>query len=87
VTGWSSCRVRLAWLALTALVVAACASPEATRQRGGGPGADPGNRTAVVQMHEGSRPFHDTPRLAAPYGMTSLAPARQADRLSRPGER
>ena len=34
-----------------------CASPETTRTRGGGPGADVGNRAKVVQMHEGSRPF------------------------------
>jgi len=31
------------------------------RTRGGGPGADIGNRDAVVQLHEGSRPFYGTP--------------------------
>jgi hypothetical protein len=41
----------------------ACASPEAIRTRGGGPGADTGNRTTDVRMHEGSRPYWDTPRL------------------------
>ncbi len=48
---------------LFALVLcgAACASPEATRERGGGPGADPGNRDAIVEIHEGSEPYHDTP--------------------------
>jgi hypothetical protein len=46
-----------------ALGLAACNSPEATRTQGGGPGGDTGNRPAVVRMHEGSRPFHDTPRL------------------------
>jgi hypothetical protein len=48
---------------LVLAAAAACTSPEATRMRGGGPGADPGNRTAVVEMHEGSKPYHDTPRL------------------------
>ena len=44
-------------------VVAGCASPEATRMRGGGPGADPGNRRPVVMLHEGAEPYHGTPRL------------------------
>jgi hypothetical protein len=59
-----------------------CGSPEATRTRGGGPGADVGNRGQVVDMHEGSRPFwktRDLIRLEHP----SLEPARQADALSR----
>ncbi len=43
------------------LLAAACSSPEAARVRGGGPGADVGNRKPVVQMHEGARPYHDTP--------------------------
>lgn len=46
-----------------ALVLAACGSPEATRTQGGGPGGDTGNRPEVVRMHEGSRPYHDTPHL------------------------
>ena len=42
-------------LTLTMLLIAftalyACVSPEATRTRGGGPGADVGNRTEVVEM-------------------------------------
>jgi hypothetical protein len=46
-------------LAVIALVgfsfyFAACSSPETTRTRGGGPGADVGNRDKFVQMHEGS---------------------------------
>jgi hypothetical protein len=45
--------------------LAACTSPEATRTQGGGPGGDTGNRPAVVRMHEGSRPFHDIPRLVS----------------------
>jgi len=46
-----------------ALLLAACGSPEATRTQGGGPGGDTGNRPDIVRMHEGSRPYHDTPRL------------------------
>jgi hypothetical protein len=62
------------WLVL---VLAACGSPEATRTQGGGPGGDTGNRPAVVRMHEGSRPFHETPRLVS--GATpALDPASQA---------
>jgi hypothetical protein len=70
-------------LATAAIVAAAaCTSPEATRVGGGTRGADPGNRTTIVQMHEGSRPYHEAPRLITPYGMDDLAPAQQADRLS-----
>jgi hypothetical protein len=39
----------------------ACTSPEVVRTRGGGPGADIGNRSAVVEMHAGSRPYYNTP--------------------------
>lgn len=42
-------------------IVSGCVSPEATRTRGGGPGADPQNRTADVKMHEGSRQYWKTP--------------------------
>jgi hypothetical protein len=60
----------------------ACVSPETTRTRGGGPGADVGNRTKFVQMHEGSRPFESTPKLI-PAKHPPLNPATQADKLSR----
>ena len=36
------------------LLLAGCTSPEAERVRGGGPGADVGNRGTPVVMHEGS---------------------------------
>jgi len=39
----------------------ACASPEATRTRGGGPGADTGNHGTVVQLHAGAKIYHRTP--------------------------
>ena len=40
------------------LALAGCASPEAARARGGDPGADTGNRGAVVRTHEGSVPYY-----------------------------
>jgi len=64
------------------LYLAACASPEMTRTRGGGPGADPGNRGKIVRLHEGARPFEKTPKLI-PTKHPPLDPANQADQLSR----
>jgi hypothetical protein len=74
----------LAVITLIALsfYLAGCASPETTRTRGGGPGADVGNRTKIVQMHEGSKPFEKTPRIISTKH-PPLAPASQADQLSR----
>jgi hypothetical protein len=67
---------------LVLFVLAACASPETGRSRGAGPGADTGNRTKVLRMHEGSDPFYKTPKLIR--GQPSpLGSARQADQLSR----
>ncbi len=63
-------------------LLAACASPEVSRARGGGPGADIGNRAKIVRMHEGADPFAKTPKLV-PAQNPSLAGARQADQLSR----
>jgi hypothetical protein len=72
---------RIAFVAL-GLCLAACASPEATRSRGGGPGADVGNRKETVRMHEGSRPFEGTPKII-PAKHPPLDPAEQAAELSR----
>jgi hypothetical protein len=69
-------------LAALLLHLTACVSPETTRTRGSGPGADVGNRAKDVQMHEGSRPFENTPTLI-PAKHPPLAPASQADELSR----
>ena len=50
-----------------------CSSPEAGRVRGGGPGADIGNRGATVQLHGDVPPeqrmFYQTPRksLSVPH--------------------
>jgi len=76
--------VNLAMILLTALLfyLVGCASPETTRMRGGGPGADVGNRGKVVEMHEGSQPFWKTPKII-PAKHPPLDPANQADELSR----
>jgi hypothetical protein len=62
--------------------LSACHSPERSRTRGGGPGADVGNRRPFINMHEGSRPFYQTPELI-PAKPPPLDSARQADALSR----
>ena len=43
--------------------VTGCTSPEATRTRAGGPGADVGNTAKPVEMHGGSRPYYATPNV------------------------
>lgn len=55
-----------ATLAAALVLAAGCSSPEAGRTLGGGPGADPRNTGAAVEMHAGSRPYHDTPCLGGP---------------------
>jgi hypothetical protein len=72
---------RAAAIVFACSCVGACASPEATRTRGDGPGADVGNRRETVEMHEGS--FWNTPDWIGRYAHPSLAPADQADELSR----
>jgi hypothetical protein len=70
-------------LAITAaLALAACESPEAHRRLGGGPGADVGNRGPTVELHEGSQPYWETPRLIGDAGMPDLAPAGQARQVT-----
>jgi hypothetical protein len=64
-------------------VLGGCVSPESTRVRGGGPGADPLNHADVVKMHEGSSQYWRTPLLIDDeYPM--LEPAEQARQMSRP---
>jgi hypothetical protein len=65
------------------IAAAGCTSPEAQRQRGGGPGGDIGNRPALVKMHEGSRQYWKTP-LRIGEAMP-VDPAEQARQLSMPG--
>lgn len=69
-------------LPLAVASLAACTSPEADRVRGGGPGADVGNRGKPVVMHEGSNPYEGTPRLI-PAESPPVEPASQARQLSR----
>jgi len=68
-------------LAATLLLVA-CTSPEAERTQGGGPGADTGNRPDFVRMHEGSKPYEETPRLIRAEGppLDGAQSAREAGR-------
>ena len=55
-------RARLALsLAAGALLTAACASPEATRMRQGGPGGDIGNRRERVEIHGRTDPSYEVP--------------------------
>lgn len=73
---------RAAILLVTILFNLACGSPEQMRTRGGGPGADPGNRGKIVRLHEGARPFDKTPKLI-PTEHPPLDSANQAEQLSR----
>ena len=45
------------------LALGACVSPEAKRTRGGGAGADIGNRSDSLQLHGGSLMYSRTPCL------------------------
>lgn len=79
-------KVTLKLLLIGCVGVAGCRSPEATRTRGGGPGADVGNRPSRVEMHEGARPFWKTPeRIGVEH--PPLESAEQADQLSRSSTR
>lgn len=77
---------RLAIILFVGVALAGCTSPEATRQRGGGSGADVGNRPAQVMMHEGSRQYYETP---VRIGTESppLGPSEQARTMSLPGSK
>ena len=48
-------------LVAAAVFASACVSPEARRARGGGPGADIGNRGPTVVFHAGADPYYRTP--------------------------
>jgi hypothetical protein len=77
---------RVALLVAACAVLTGCTSPEATRSRGGGPGADVGNRSKDVKMHEGSRPYWKTPeRIEGNH--PPLDSSRQAQELSRPSRK
>jgi hypothetical protein len=80
------CAMRTAIIVISFVWFASCSSPETARTRGGGPGADIGNRGKTVHMHEGSRPYEGTPKLI-PTESPPLEPARQAEQLSRDEEK
>ena len=63
----------LAVLLTSLLLVVACTSPEATRVRAGGKGSDVRNVGPVVEMHGGSEPYWETPRLVDAGGPTAAA--------------
>jgi hypothetical protein len=68
----------LGLLAVLLATLAGCTSPEATRQRAGGPGADVGNRREPVELHAGTDPYYGTPLvMPAPRG-TPLAASPRA---------
>jgi hypothetical protein len=60
----------LALFALLGSLVAAACSPEATRTRGGGPGADVGNRTLgpSVTLHGPVNPLYGEPAIGQAVG-------------------
>lgn len=53
--------IRRALLALAVAGLVGCASPEAARTRGGGPGGDIGNYGRVTEFHAGARMYYRTP--------------------------
>lgn len=63
----------LAPLLVLAVVLGACTSPEATRQRAGGAGGDVGNRGDTVELHGGSQPYWRTPEAVRSPGGTTFA--------------
>ena len=82
------------WLGATALVVlllGACTSPEATRSRGAGAGADVRNvRGDEVELHAGSEPYWSTPRLVdagRPMPAASPSPAQAEPAKTAPAKK
>jgi hypothetical protein len=51
---------------VSAFLLTACASPEAGRPLGDGPGADVKNWGRPVELHAGAQPYHDTPCVTEP---------------------
>lgn len=61
-------------LGVALLAGAGCASPEAHRVRGQGPGADVGNRGPALEYHAGAFPYHKTPCLIKPVPCSGPLP-------------
>ena len=70
--------IALMLLLVACAAMASCVSPETTRTRGDGPGADVGNRSKRVELHAGSDPFWKTPNRIPGERHPPLEPARQA---------
>jgi hypothetical protein len=68
---------RLTLIAVAA-ALGACASPEAERVRGGGPGADVQNRDGELEMHAGSEIYYQTPCLTTLPECTGPMPLNTA---------
>jgi hypothetical protein len=66
---------RVLFLASLAAGLLACTSPEATRTRGSGSGADTGNRGSVVEIHQGAQPYYKTPCVTTLDTCTGPLPA------------
>jgi len=70
--------MRAVVMLLVLVGLAACTSPEATRQRAGGPGADVGNRGGV-ELHAGADPYARTPIVVpSPRRDTNVAASPRA---------
>ncbi len=65
---------RVLRVTLLAVALGACRSPEAVRARGGGPGADVGNRGASLEFHAGAEPYHQTPCVTGPVRCSGPSP-------------
>jgi len=76
----TTAHIRLAATVLLVAMLAGCVSPEARRERGTGAGADIGNRGDVVEMHEGSVIYANTPCLTTLPECTGPLPAGSARR-------
>jgi hypothetical protein len=59
-----------------ALLAGACASPEASRARGGGKGSGPdiGRLGGSVEMHAGAEPYFGTPCVTLPVECSGPPP-------------
>jgi hypothetical protein len=58
--------LRMTGVLLIFFVFTACASPEASRTLGGGPGADVRNWGNPIELHAGAKPYHGTPCVTEP---------------------
>ena len=67
-------RMTLAGLIALFTALNGCDSPEASRTRGGGPGADVGNWGRPTEFHAGAEPYHETLCVTEPVECTGPPP-------------